>query len=867
MSDKLGPIEIEFLLDKKADAEAKNLKNSLDAVGTSGKKAAQQVKDAIKEQKEIIKSVELDVKKLQKAYDDAVFGKAKSNIGKDLGQAKRALTEERGTLLGLQKQQITANEKEADSQNSIIGKLKGWALGLVTVGAALKITKSIIESTESTTHAFNMVIDQAKAGIGYFFKAIASGDWSNFREGLVKSMNSARDFVNAMEDIENRTNEQKIKSAEISSQINELREGTFDQDIENNEKLITNLKEIIELQKKDYAAQALIAKDTYESTLRNAAIENRIDKEKLDNLISEYTKNKEIIELGEKYNVLQIRLNAARKSAVNISRIKEIKAEITALGEGAEAAGKMAEEYGKVPMPLRDSLASLKAEQIKLEGLAKIGSKFDERRLATAENVKKKAEEEAKKKAIEDAKTENQIKIQTELLNTAIKKGNDEDAKAIAERISELKKELELRNKIAQSLIDIAGYEGFVPKQGILPGMPSVLPKAKPKQKTWEQLQEGRALVPFNMKTFNDEKKNQKELSEAEQKALEEQLRLRNEIVQAAASLINKIGQQIGLDEKSMSLLNAGLDAFTRLASGDLIGAAVSMLSGIIAQIPSAASKFAAQIEHINQLLKEQERLITLSERKGEQEKNRKDELEYLRQKEKLDRAEYERLQRSANKHLDLLGWRQKKADEAYQTWQDTIDLIEDSNQALTDFYTTTTEYGIADAIAQGFQDGKTSAADFAETFNDLMRNAINSALEEMSKPEIAAWYQKFADDMASGGELTDAEREDLKKDWDKIIADNKRRREEAYRIAGMDPTGGDTNSLTGAIKGITEEQASLLAGQTNAIRIAQATANNTLQSSLTQLMIISDNTSYLKSIDKKLDALKDNSLRATGVI
>jgi hypothetical protein len=367
---------------------------------------------------------------------------------------------------------------------------------------------------------------------------------------------------------------------------------------------------------------------------------------------------------------------------------------------------------------------------------------------------------------------------------------------------------------------------------------------------------------------------SQEEIEKKVTENLEKQKELRQEIVNAVADLISQIGQQLGLDEKSMALLNAGLDAFTRLASGDLIGAAVSMLSGIIAQIPTAASRFEAQIEHINQLLEEQARLIDLSERKGDQEKARKGELEYLRQKEKLDRAEYERLQRSANKHLDLLGWRQKKADEAYQTWQDTIDLIEDSNQALTDFYTATTEYGIADAIAQGFQDGKTSAADFAETFNDLMRNAINSALEEMSKPEIAAWYKKFADDLASGGELTDEERADLKKDWDEIIAVNKKRREEVYRTAGMDPASGrasqDINSLSGAIKGVTEETASILAGQINAIRIGQATANSTVYNSFQQLLIIAANTDYCKhlaSIDNKLDALKDNSFRAQGVI
>jgi hypothetical protein len=74
---------------------------------------------------------------------------------------------------------------------------------------------------------------------------------------------------------------------------------------------------------------------------------------------------------------------------------------------------------------------------------------------------------------------------------------------------------------------------------------------------------------------------------------------------------------------------------------------------------------------------------------------------------------------------------------------------------------------------------------------------------------------------------------------------------------------------LTGAIKGITEETASVLAGQMNAIRISQATANNVLLDSLRNLVLIESNTRYcrhLESIDSKLDVLKNNDLRALGL-
>ena len=224
-----------------------------------------------------------------------------------------------------------------------------------------------------------------------------------------------------------------------------------------------------------------------------------------------------------------------------------------------------------------------------------------------------------------------------------------------------------------------------------------------------------------------------------QEESLKKQLELRNKLVQAAAELTNQIGQQLGLDEKSMGFLNKGIDAAAQLAEGNVIGSATSLLSAILTVIPTETERFKKQIDAINVSLEQQARLIEQSKQSGGQEAARKDELNFLNQKAAAEKAEYEKLQKSADKHLDLLGWRQDKADAAYATWQATTVQIEDANAALTEFYTDTTALAVADAISQGFQEGKTSAADFADVFNEFLVSAINSALEEMSKPEISA--------------------------------------------------------------------------------------------------------------------------------
>jgi hypothetical protein len=783
-------------------------------------KMTKSFKDAIKEQKELIKSIEKDVKTLQKAYDDATAGKAKQAANSELRSAKKALAEEQGILLGIQKQQIEANDQESSSINNLISGIGKWAMGLVSVGAALKIAKSIIASTETTTHKFEVIVAQATSGVGYFFKSIASGDWSNFRDGLADAIKGAGEFVDAMQDIRDRTNEQKIKSAEISSEIAELRAGTFDRDIENNDRLITNLKEIIRLQKIDYTNQAKIAADTYKETLKNAALQNNIDADKLDNLISEYTINKSVLELGDKYNEKQAALNKIKSLQPNATIIPELEKEIELMGAAGKAAGEVAKKYGKVPEPLRESLAGLKADQIKLEGLSKIGSKFDERRLATAENIKEKAKEEAKENAIEAAKIENRIKTQEELLNKAIESNNAAEIKAIAARIVELKKELEVRDKIAKQVVIQAEFEGFGPTKLPVGGLKtrSVLPTAKKQttEKQWEDTQKQmHSLVSVSVN-------EQKKIDEAKKKAdkeeldrLKKQLELREQIVNATAGLVMQIGEQIGLDERTMNILGSSMDAFARLTEGDYIGAATSMLSGIIAMIPNEAQKFAQQIEDINRLIKEQQRLIDISKRKGGEEEALQNALALAESKlvtteAALEQAEY-KLRHSLGGPAYMK--RVNNVKDLTIATEEARVALEDAKQALDDFLIGgVTENTIADVIAQGFQEGKTSVDDFANYMNDVLVNAVMDIFKaEILGPSMTE-ATRFIKDALSDKILSEEEKTNI----DRLIKDIATANEGLWEnLAGTLNIGDNAAQagLTGIVRNISEETGSELAG------------------------------------------------------
>ena len=67
--------------------------------------------------------------------------------------------------------------------------------------------------------------------------------------------------------------------------------------------------------------------------------------------------------------------------------------------------------------------------------------------------------------------------------------------------------------------------------------------------------------------------------------------------------------------------------------------------------------------------------------------------------------------------------------------------------------------------------------------------------------------------------------------------------------VRGMFDTINETDTLTGSIKGITAEQAGVLAGQMNAMRMAQSEQITILTHSLQRLDDIERNTRYIKQI------------------
>lgn len=226
-----------------------------------------------------------------------------------------------------------------------------------------------------------------------------------------------------------------------------------------------------------------------------------------------------------------------------------------------------------------------------------------------------------------------------------------------------------------------------------------------------------------------------------------------------------------------------------------------------------------------------------------------------------------------------FLWWTWDETDaEKIEAWLADIEATEAEIISLWQQYreilTGTTAESIADAIADGFAEGLTSAEVFADTFNDMMKKAIMDAFKRaIITKYIEDWYDQFA--LLSEGGLTAQEIEALTGTYQEMIEAAGEQWEalatilEAAGIELLEET--KKEGLTGAIAGITEETAGLLAGQFQAIRINTVEILSNMESIIIINSRIADNTEYnkyLKDINDKLSeraSLESEHLRGIG--
>ena len=204
-------------------------------------------------------------------------------------------------------------------------------------------------------------------------------------------------------------------------------------------------------------------------------------------------------------------------------------------------------------------------------------------------------------------------------------------------------------------------------------------------------------------------------------------------------------------------------------------------------------------------------------------------------------------------------------------------DIIKEITENITQTSATELADSLADALVEAFEGGKDAAKAFGEVANDVLKSAVLNALklQFLEKPLQKAIKQLQKDmgfDEEGNGTfdgLTQVEQDRFKTAIQEAGA-NFSAAMDMYKdlISGLDEN--DPSSLSGAIKGASQESIDLLAGQTNAVRVNQVTSLQLVRQQLTHLANMDSTlgviSQRLLTILNKITNPSSDSLRSQGI-
>ena len=371
-----------------------------------------------------------------------------------------------------------------------------------------------------------------------------------------------------------------------------------------------------------------------------------------------------------------------------------------------------------------------------------------------------------------------------------------------------------------------------------------------------------------------------------------EALNLVNGTFNAVTSGLDKMG--VKMDEETKAILtdlSDIMDGAQQLAEGIASANPLSIIQGSISLLTFALDLFNFKDREASKRVKKHEEAIKKLENAykqlewqidkalgGDVYKNQQAAIRNMQQQQAQLQAAWE-AEESKKKKDDakIAEWKEKYADLSRQI-EDMIDEI--SNDLLqTNAKDFANELG--DALVEAFSKGEDAAKAMETTVNSVLRNLV---LNQLKKNFLEKHLQKALDQLEKDMGYWEGDNFIFDGLSDEEIARFKaavaaasanynnalKVYEDLFKELGLDDT---DESLTGAVKGVSEETANILAGQMNAIRINQLDMSAIMRQQLQELNQIAANTAYnkyLQRIERIITILESNNssnaLRSQGL-
>lgn len=360
----------------------------------------------------------------------------------------------------------------------------------------------------------------------------------------------------------------------------------------------------------------------------------------------------------------------------------------------------------------------------------------------------------------------------------------------------------------------------------------------------------------------------------------------------AVTNGLQKMG--VSMDEETQAILGdigGIMDGASQVAQGIATGNPLSVIQGSIGLLSSAFDLFNSRDRKAEKQIKKHQKAIKQLENAykqlewqigkalgGEVYKNQQAAIRNMKEQQEHLKASWEAEESKKKTDHDRVNDFKEQYAELGRQIEDMIDEI--SNDLLQ---TTAKDFAndLGDALVEAFSKSEDAAKAMETTVNSVLKNlVVNQLKKKFLENQLQGALDKLeknmgywnGDDFVFDG-LTQAEIDRFKSAVGAASSNFNqalKQYEEIFKDMGLDDT---DESLTGAVKGVSEETANILAGQMNAIRINQLDANEVLRQSLQALNTIAINTAYnkyLSRIERIITIMESNqggnALRSQGL-
>lgn len=271
----------------------------LSARGDKNTDTYKQMEAQLKKNKSEVAANNLEMKGLRKTLDLNYMSmgdlKKRSNeLRSTLTSMSKAANPEEYNRLETELKDVSAqmgklNGKSVETK-STLGELQGvagkllpaFSFAAIAAGAVAAFGK-IKNSTDDLSKSWDAMTNGLNEGMNEFWRTIATGDWSNFSDRIREAIRLGEEYINTIDDIEDKTRSISVREAESKKTEMEL-EIKLRNRLLSKEERIQAGKERIAIEEGLTADRIKLAQEVYDNEANLTAFQTKLSKEQLINI-------------------------------------------------------------------------------------------------------------------------------------------------------------------------------------------------------------------------------------------------------------------------------------------------------------------------------------------------------------------------------------------------------------------------------------------------------------------------------------------------------------------------------------------------------------------------------------------------------